>query len=129
MALFRAAFDNYFTQAVHASARRHPRLWTTIGIPGIDAQVAFSPHSAANAMLASDRARYLQSASSSVLYSLAFLYQTDGPVREAVKKITENSDIFVYGISDKQCRRHSTLTKPNGNVAPVFPTALADQLA
>ena len=125
VALFRAAFDNYFNK--QSTFRGTPSATlTNIGIPGIDAQVSFSPHSAANAMLASI-AQDMQSASSSLLYSLAFLYQTDGPVRDAVKTVTENNDIFVYGISDKRVGGID-LTKPNGNVAPVFPTALADHL-
>jgi hypothetical protein len=125
VALFRAAFDNYFNKQ-STFRQTLSAVLTPIGIPGIDAQVAFSPHSAANAMLVSV-AQDMQSASSSLLYSLAFLYQTDGPVREAVKKVTENNDIFVYGISDKHVGGID-LTKPNGNVAPVFPTALADHL-
>jgi len=125
VALFRAAFDNYFNK--QSTFRKTPSATLThIGIPGIDAQVAFSPHSAANAMLASV-AQDMESASSSLLYSLAFLYQTTGAVRDAVTEVTANSDIFVYGISDKHVGGID-LTKPNGNVAPVFPTALADHL-
>jgi phosphatidylserine/phosphatidylglycerophosphate/cardiolipin synthase-like enzyme len=58
-----------------------------------------------------------------VLYSLAFLYQTEGPIRDAIKKITKDDGIFVYGISDKKVGGLD-LQKPDGNIAPVRPEAL-----
>jgi hypothetical protein len=36
-----------------------------------------------------------------LFYSLAFLHQTPGPIREAIKKVTQDK-IFVYGVSDKK---------------------------
>ena len=52
--LFFAAFDNYFGDAknsVAGFAAKPSADWNDLGLPGIDAKVAFSPHSAANAKL------------------------------------------------------------------------------
>jgi hypothetical protein len=54
---------------------------------------------------------------SSLLYSLAFLYQTKGPIRDAIVAITGRSDCFVYGISDRKVGGLD-LQKPDGNLAP-----------
>jgi len=98
VALFRAAFDNTSTSsppsadAIRGSdADRHSRhrrasCFFTAFRGQRDARQRRARHAKRQFLL---------------LYSLAFLYQTDGPVREAVKKVTENNDIFVYGISDK----------------------------
>jgi len=51
------------------------------------------------------------------LPQLAFLHQTEGDVREQVKKVT-NSKVFTYGISDKETAIE--LESPDGNVRPVF---------
>jgi hypothetical protein len=98
--------------------------WHSLGLPGIDAQVTFSPHAAANAKLdeiAGDIAAHTES---SLLFSLAFLYQTPGKILDAIKKIKDNKDRFVYGISDRKVGGLD-VTKPNGNVSPVFPAALS----
>jgi phosphatidylserine/phosphatidylglycerophosphate/cardiolipin synthase-like enzyme len=60
---------------------------------------------------------------SSLFYSLAFLYQTKGPIRDAIEKVTKGKDVFVYGISDRKVGGID-LQKPDGNVAPVRPAAL-----
>jgi phosphatidylserine/phosphatidylglycerophosphate/cardiolipin synthase-like enzyme len=61
--------------------------------------------------------------SSSLFYSLAFLSQTPGPVREAIGAVTNNKQCFVYGISDREVGGLD-VQLPNGNVAPVHPEAL-----
>jgi phosphatidylserine/phosphatidylglycerophosphate/cardiolipin synthase-like enzyme len=58
---------------------------------------------------------------------LAFLFQTRGPIRDAIKKVTKNKKIFVYGISDKKVGGLD-LQKPDGNIAPVFPAALKNNV-
>jgi phosphatidylserine/phosphatidylglycerophosphate/cardiolipin synthase-like enzyme len=58
-----------------------------------------------------------------LLYSLAFLYQTTGPIRTAIETVTADNSKFVYGISDRKVGGLD-LQKPGGNVAPVFPEAL-----
>ena len=52
--LFFAAFDTYFNDAknsVAGFAAKPSADWSDLGLPGIDAKVAFSPHNAANAKL------------------------------------------------------------------------------
>ena len=60
---------------------------------------------------------------SSLFYSLAFLYQTPGQIRDAIEKVTAEDEVFVYGMSDRTVGGLD-LQKPNGNVAPVKPAAL-----
>jgi phosphatidylserine/phosphatidylglycerophosphate/cardiolipin synthase-like enzyme len=116
-----AAFDNYFNNAAQfensASAE-----WTSLGFPNIDAKVAFSPHSAANALL-DEIGADVETATSSLFYSLAFLSITPGVIKEALKKTSKKANVFAYGISDKKTGGIA-LQMPNGNIAPVFAAAL-----
>ena len=61
---------------------------------------------------------------SSLLYSLAFLYETPGVVLDAIKAVTADKNIFVYGISDKHVGGLD-VQDPSGNVAPVFAAELS----
>jgi hypothetical protein len=100
--------------------------WIDLGLPGVDAQVSFSPHGAANAKLDEISNDIRDHTTTSLFYSFAFLYQT--PALEAVlQQVSQNDAIFVYGISD----RHAGgihLTEPGGNPEPVFPAALSANL-
>jgi phosphatidylserine/phosphatidylglycerophosphate/cardiolipin synthase-like enzyme len=121
--LFFDAFESYWKSSKVADfGKTTAATWRDIGLSGIDAKIAFSPHSAKNALLKSIADDMLNS-TSSVLYSLAFLYETSGPIRDAIKKLTKNADRFVYGMSDKKVGG-ITLQKPNGNLVPLYPTAL-----
>ncbi len=89
--VFRAAFDacwddeDGFGETPSAS-------WIDLPISGVDMAVTFSPHSADNAVL-KEVADDITSAQSSVLYSLAFLYQTQGPLRKAITKVTDSASM------------------------------------
>ena len=124
---FATAFEAYWQNDKAAGFAATPAAsWAELGISGIHAQVAFSPHNASNKLLqviADDIAQ----TRSCVFYSLAFLGQTKGAVRDAIKKVTESDAIFVYGIADKKIGGLD-LQKPNGNIAPVFPAALGKNL-
>ena len=123
--VFRSAFDAYFAGPTVAAFGKGPSAgWNPLGLAGVDAQVAFSPHSAANAMLSKVAADIQKNTSSSLLYSLAFLYQTPGAIQNAIKSVTARSDRFVYGISDRKVGGLDLL-KPDGNLAPVYPAALS----
>jgi phosphatidylserine/phosphatidylglycerophosphate/cardiolipin synthase-like enzyme len=111
---FLDAFDDYWTDTGFETGRSAD--WHPLGLAGIDAKVSFSPHSKGKARL-QEIADDIGTAKTSLLYSLAFLSQTSGAVTKAVETAT-NSNIFTYGISDK--RTGFTLTKPDGNPAPVF---------
>jgi phosphatidylserine/phosphatidylglycerophosphate/cardiolipin synthase-like enzyme len=121
---FLAAFDHYWQHSDPAGFGQTPSAkLTTLGLSGISARVGFSPHVAANALLGTIANDIGKRTTSSLFYSLAFLYQTQGPIREAITKVTKNKKRFVYGISDRKVGGLD-LQKPNGNIAPVFPSAL-----
>jgi len=121
---FLVAFDNYWAHDdVAGFGKTASAKWNNLGLTGIDARAAFSPHAANNALLATIADDIGKKTTSNMFFSLAFLYQTPGPILDAIKKITENDKIFVYGISDRKVGGLD-LQKPDGNVAPVFPAAL-----
>jgi hypothetical protein len=122
--VFRDAFDNYWNHGDAAGfGGTASAQWMTLGLPGINARVAFSPHAANNALLAAIADDISNKTKSNLFYSLAFLYQTPGPILDAVKKVTADDSIFVYGISDRKVGGLD-VQKPSGNVVPVYPSAL-----
>ncbi|HNB35429.1 MAG TPA: phospholipase D-like domain-containing protein [Anaerolineales bacterium] len=124
---FLTAFENYWNHdSPTGFGATDSAQWTSLGLTGIDAKITFSPHIASNAVLKSVADDIRDKTKASLFYSLAFLYQTPGLMLEAIKKVTENDNIFVYGISDKKVGGLD-LQKPNGNVAPVAPSALTDK--
>jgi phosphatidylserine/phosphatidylglycerophosphate/cardiolipin synthase-like enzyme len=93
-----------------------------LSLEGIDAQVAFSPHTSKDALL-TKIGNDIGTATSSVLYSMAFLAQTSGAVRDALKKVTEDPTIFVYGIADREVGGIELQT-PDANKPPTHPARL-----
>lgn len=126
--IFLQAFNNYW---MHDSpldfGSSESALWHDLTIDGVDAKVSFSPHVAENALLEGIGQDIENNTSSSLLYSLAFLSLIEGPVRNAVTKVTLDNRKFVYGISDKKTGGFDLL-KPDGNVAPVSAAALSANL-
>src|SRR5260221_9665776 len=93
--LFFAAFDNYFNGAANDVAGfgdKPSADWMDLGLTGIDAKVAFSPHSAANAKLDGIGNDIRTNTTSSLLYSLAFLYETTVAVFDAIKAVTTDKN-------------------------------------
>jgi hypothetical protein len=126
--LFLAAFNDYWAHGdVSGFGKTASANLTSLGFTGIDVRVAFSPHSSQNALLATVADDIGQKTTSNLFYSLAFLYQTPGPILDAIKKVTNDDKIFVYGISDRKVGGID-LQKPDGNVAPVFPASLQGNL-
>ena len=124
---FADAFDGYWEHETPETFGPLPAAdLHDLDLAGIDAQVAFSPHSADNALLAKIGDDVGEHTTSSLLYSLAFLYQTEGPIRDAIEKVTDDDSIFVYGISDKEAGLD--LQKPTDNADPVFPVALDENV-
>jgi phosphatidylserine/phosphatidylglycerophosphate/cardiolipin synthase-like enzyme len=120
---FLAAFEDFWDHEA-TFGNTQSAEWNDLGLRSVEAEVAFSPHAASNALLdtiADDIAKHTTSA---LFYSLAFLYQTPGAMQNAIKKVSKHDDIFVYGISDREVGGLD-LQKPDGNVSPVFPSALA----
>jgi phosphatidylserine/phosphatidylglycerophosphate/cardiolipin synthase-like enzyme len=120
---FQAAFDNYWTKVPSKFDETPSAVWSDLGLSGIDARVAFSPHSSSNALLQSIADDVGNQTTSCLFFSLAFLYQTPGPILESIKKVSGNDALFVYGISDRKVGGLDLL-KPSGNISPVFPAAL-----
>lgn len=125
--VFRKAFEDYLANdsKVGFGVSDSAAAWHTLGIAGVDAKVTFSPHSAGNAVLGSI-AKDVLKAKSSLFYSLAFLAQTKGSIREAVTKVTE-SPVFTYGMADRKVGGIN-IEAPDGNAYPVYPAALAGNL-
>lgn len=125
---FIAAFESYWqNDSAPKFGNTAPALWADIGLADINASVSFSPHTKSNALLQLIADDIGEKTKSSVFYSLAFLYQTDGPITDAIKKVTKNNDIFVFGISDRKVGGLD-FQDPDGNIAPVFPAALSKNL-
>jgi phosphatidylserine/phosphatidylglycerophosphate/cardiolipin synthase-like enzyme len=125
---FLAAFDDYWHNDGAAGFGERPSAeWTDLELGGIDARVAFSPHAPENALLAEVAEDIGEQTTSSLFYSLAFLHQTPGPILDSIEKVTQSDEIFVYGVSDKEVGGLD-LQKPDGNVAPVSPAALGENV-
>jgi phosphatidylserine/phosphatidylglycerophosphate/cardiolipin synthase-like enzyme len=126
--VFRDAFDNYWSHDDASGFGNTPSAaWISLGLTGINARVSFSPHAADNALLAVIADDIGNKTTSNLFYSLAFLYQTPGPILDAIKKVTQDDSIFVYGISDRKVGGLD-VQKPDGNVAPVYPAALGKNM-
>ena len=123
--VFTTGFEAYWVNKdndVEAYGKTDAVKLADLGVPGVDAHAAFSPHTEGNKLLATI-GNDIGSAQSCVLYSMAFLAQTDGAVREALTKVTEDPKIFVYGIADKEVGGID-IQAPDGNLLPVHPVAL-----
>jgi hypothetical protein len=117
------AFEGYWSLTPATFGEAASANWTDLGLPGIQARVTFSPHGPSNASLKTIADDIETNTTSSLFFSLAFLYQTPGVILNAIKKVSQRDEIFVYGISDRKVGGLD-LQKPDGNVAPVFPAAL-----
>jgi phosphatidylserine/phosphatidylglycerophosphate/cardiolipin synthase-like enzyme len=124
---FLAAFEDYWSNEPKTFRDCESAEWSDLKLSGIDARVTFSPHGASNALLDTIAKDLGDKTSSSLFFSLAFLYQTPGPILDAIAKVSENDEIFVYGISDRKVGGLD-LTKPDGNISPVFPAALTKNI-
>jgi phosphatidylserine/phosphatidylglycerophosphate/cardiolipin synthase-like enzyme len=122
--LFFDAFKNLFDNKNSASGfgGTSSAKLVNLGLPSVDVQLAFSPHIAKNAML-KKIGDDMNTATSSLLYSLAFLGITPGAIRNGIKALRENPDRFVTGLADTKVGDLS-LQLPNGNEPIVFPAAL-----
>jgi len=125
--VFREAFERYLENdsVVGFGVTSSAEGWHDLGIAGIDAKVTFSPHGASNSVLDAI-AQDVLGAESSLLYSLAFLAQTKGSIRDAVTRVTE-SPVFTYGMADRRIGGIK-LETPGGNAYPVYPAALSANL-
>jgi hypothetical protein len=96
------AFESYFEAKKPDDFRKSKWStgWHKLGVPGLDAQVGFSPHSAKSGLLASV-GKDIAKAKSSVFFSLAFLGQTTkGPIGPALGKKIKSKTVHTLGIAD-----------------------------
>jgi hypothetical protein len=120
---FLTAFEDYWSLTPATFGEAASANWKDLALAGIQARVAFSPHGPSNALLEKIADDIETKTTSSLIFSLAFLYETPGVILNAIKKVSQQDEIFVYGISDKRVGGLD-LQKPDGNVSPVFPAAL-----
>ena len=125
--LFQAAFDAYWAGPAKKFGTTEPADMHSLGLDGIDAQVAFSPHGDSNALLDSIGKDIGKHTTSSLFFSLAFLYETSGAIRDAISEVHANNEIFVCGISDRKVGGLD-VTIPDGNTAVVYPSVLSKNL-
>ena len=130
--LFMAAFEAYWNHDKAPFSNGDSAKWNDLGLKGIDAQIGFSPRSKKNAALQAI-AEDIETTSSSLFFSLAFLYQTPGAIRNAILKLKEDDEIFCYGMSDHQVKGLNgdegetagiDLQKPDGTITVLHPEAL-----
>lgn len=133
------AFEAYFNAEGADDFRSSASAagWIEFGLSGVDAKVAFSPHSDANGLL-DEIGADIEQAESSVLFSLAFLGQTTkGAIGPALGRALERPKVHVMGIADARVKAGNlgltVLTPDNrrkvvraaaltGNVPPPFLT-------
>ena len=121
------AFEDYWANDdVKGFSGTTSASWNDLKLSGIDAEINFSPRSKKNAVLKSI-GDDVATTTSSLFFSLAFLYQTKGPIREAITKLQQDDEIFSYGISDREVGGLD-MAKPSGKVVLVAPQALAKNL-
>ncbi len=124
--LFSKAFDDYWNNsAVAAFSQTASAGWQDLGLAGIDAKVTFSPR--ANKAVLTSIADDIKTTKRSLFYSLAFLYQTPGPVVKAIDKLQKDDNIFSFGVSDHDVAV-LRLTNPSGLVRLVYPATLGKVL-
>jgi hypothetical protein len=121
---FVSAFEEYWNNDVGAFKQSTSADWQTVALPSVTPKVAFSPHSTDNLKLPEIIAA-IDKTTSSLLYSLAFLYQAPAHSRlvAAIQEVVDDNSRFVYGMSDQQVAGLA-VRKPDGNLALVSPSAL-----
>jgi phosphatidylserine/phosphatidylglycerophosphate/cardiolipin synthase-like enzyme len=123
--LYGRAFDAAFTnpagfQATELASRWH--LVAAQGRPRVD--LCFSPHASSADLSLGPLCGAIDQASSSVLYSVAFLNLIrSGPVRAALDRLMKRP-VFSYGIVDK--RGGLQVRKPDGSIGVVDFSYLAN---
>ncbi len=133
--IFRAAYDAYEANgAVAGFSVTGSAVWNDLKLKGIDARVGFSPRSKKNAVLKAIADDIAKNTTSSLFFSLAFLYQTPGAIREALKKVRKDGSVFAYGISDHAVAGLKNgdsdgavgveVLKPDGKLRMVYPKEL-----
>jgi phosphatidylserine/phosphatidylglycerophosphate/cardiolipin synthase-like enzyme len=125
--IFNEAFDNYWNHPNDTDGfyKTGSSQWMDLGL-GIDAQVTFSPHSSKEGALDTIAAD-IKACESSLFYSLAFLYETPGVIRDAIEKKMGQKGVMVYGLSDKSVGGLDA--RKNGNPPVAYPEDFDEESA
>lgn len=105
-------FDAYWTSPT--KFRQNPlsqQWWTVRNEPQSQVSLCFSPHSDSDLSLV-PVAEAIENAESSVLYSMVFLNQLTGKVRDALDELMQRS-LFSYGVAQRT--GGLTVNKPDGS--------------
>lgn len=124
-ALFAQVFENAFSDPGHFAATPLAQRWHLIKVDGKPAlHFCFSPHRD-SALSLNPVGAAIDQASSSVLYSVAFLNMIDaGPTREALDRLI-GRPVFSYGVVNNDAGL--AVRKPDGSVGVVDFAYLADK--
>ncbi|HKB79732.1 MAG TPA: phospholipase D-like domain-containing protein [Thermoanaerobaculia bacterium] len=116
-ALFASAFELAFHDPAKFTADPIATQWHLVQVDGKPPlHFCFSPHSQPDLSL-NPLGGAIDQATSSVLFSIAFLYQTkSGATREAIDRLMKKN-VFSYGISDKS--NSLVVRKPDGSIGIV----------
>jgi len=133
--LFFAALDNLFANPDSPSgfAGTPSAEMVDLNLPGVQVSLAFSPHNSHNTCL-QNIANDINTTQSSLMFSLAFLYQAPGPIYDSIYKVTNTAGMFVYGISDKAVQGQKgksdglDFQAPDGNPPVAFPATLVGKV-
>jgi hypothetical protein len=122
------AFDDFWTHDdVGGFSQTTSANWQKLGLVAINAQINFSPRSAQNAVMQSIADDVGQNTKSNLFFSLAFLYETPGPLLDSIKQLQQDDQKFSYGISDRPVGGLD-VAKPDGKVVVVSPAELSKNL-
>ena len=111
-AKFAEVFDAYWSDAKKFRQNGLSKKWWVVrDVPGSRVQLAFSPHSD-SALSLGPIAAAIESAASSVLYSVVFLNQITGSVHDALEELMHRS-LFSYGVAQRV--GGLTVQKPDGS--------------
>lgn len=127
--VFTKAFDNYWDHPNDTDGfyKTPSSDWNDLGLKDVDAQVTFSPHSSKAGTL-DGIAADIAAAESTLFYSLAFLYETPGVIRDAIDKKTGQKGVMVYGLSDKSVGGLD-VQRNDGNPPIAYPQDLDNESA
>ena len=111
-AKFAEVFDAYWSDAKKFRQNGLSKQWWVVrDVQGSRVQLAFSPH-ADSALSLGPIAAAIESAESSVLYSVVFLNQITGSVHDALEELMHRS-LFSYGVAQRV--GGLTVQKPDGS--------------
>ena len=99
-------FESYFSAESAGDFRdsKAAKGLRGLGVTGLDAKVAFSPHTDENGLL-TVVGKDIAKAKSSVLFSLAFLGQMkNGPIGPALGRAIKSKSVFALGIADARVK-------------------------